>query len=367
MEELKKINNKRFVNNDVSSSTVFVLNTMRYENYEIIVKKSRDGYAVIGKEPILTDETQRTTDFFFDDKYYKCYNDFEVVKCVANLGRQLTRIFYDAILEQNKSTITEFSVFSGSIILHRIDKDKLDKAKPILLKWLHENGMPFQNDIEQIGKYAESRLLPFIDISIAIYVFLEITDLLKLKQYDKCISQNEQRHLDYIAKIIKCQNVRHTLDDIINIINLAEKHITEPDLKFKENLRNFNINQTNHIRVVRYYSNILSAAWHKMKLLICQDIENKIYKRCCICGNIFEISSNKQKYCDDCQDEKKREKYRCKYRKILDLHQQLVDEYNKINKYDEDIDKIVKLVKHSEIKKYGIKKLRKSLDKLHSL
>lgn len=365
LKEFNVYQNKQTIKKYLKPSTVFVRNSFKYDNYEIIKgKKFRGDYIIRGNN------AQSNFDILDYFENAKCFDDLDVFNSVLQLGSKLVVELHDNLIKyQYDSSI--FNIMNPSYIFFwKLLPEDVKKITPIILEWVEDNGLPFQYIIDSDAKWGELGLESFVDIILSIYIIFTIVYLLKEKYANLFLPEKQEEQLNYLQPLLKSKlGLYFSINGILGWISRIEQHFAEINFSFNEEFEIYKTaDEHTEYRLIKYYNNILGVAWHKMKLLLCQNQEvRQTFIRCSECGNVAEATNLNQKYCLDCQDIKKREKSNNKYYKILNIHKQLVDEYYRKNIYDAEILKIVQLTKHSEIKEHGVQKLEKLLLKLHSL
>lgn len=364
MEEIEKPKDISIINGYIAPSQIFILDYGECNSFVLeLVLGYNLGYIVKG----INNQYKANN--------YKCYNDFDVFCCVYRLGKELTDILYDTLIEQNICKNIFANVILGNMaFVLNLSKADIEQIKPIIMNWIKENGMPFiteREDIEELDGYIFARLNTVIDRCITLYTFYTYLDLIKKEMYYGELTDKERKEFERISKLFNFKGDSININNILTAIRYLEMNNQEIDILAQERLMAF-VDKENNIkyRNVRYYSNMFSAAWHKMKLMICEDVENSTFRTCRRCNMPYKTSSNNQRYCIYCQDLRKNEKHTRRYRKILELHQELIEKYSSANITDEEIEKVINLRLKEDIKKVGVERLEELLRKLeekHSL
>lgn len=261
-----------------------------------------------------------------------------------------------------------------------------------ILNYCKQNGFPIVDDqncdyIEgnEPQEYFYFNVQPFVSLSILIYIIFEVqnnvreilgrTSSKKIEnQTIRTIFGRENfyqinEYLDNIYQFIWLFDIDLNDKYNLSLVEISEKlinlinRIQQTTTYLQYNTENIFSSEIKKFSVLEIHFNVMSIAWEQLKQTMFPYADG-IVKKCKNCGMIFEAEGNATSYCsDECKSESKKINSNNSYNKLKNLHTNLCNLYNMVDK-----DLILRLDKETQegISKYAsikISALKKMPDK----
>lgn len=369
------------INGEIKGTETQIKGYVTFEKYEF----DKGINTIIGVNPIDSDS-------FF--------NKIEVLNEVHSVGKRFYKKLENKLKKQHFAYIEEVNMLNdkpqienlldsyikeyklnNSFINHFLPATDIKEAniQDDILNYCKQNGFPIVDDqncdyIEgnEPKEYFYFNVQPFVSLSILIYIIFEVqnnvreilgrTSSKKIEnQTIRTIFGRENfyqinEYLDNIYQFIWLFDIDLNDKYNLSLVEISEKlinlinRIQQTTTYLQYNTENIFSSEIKKFSVLEIHFNVMSIAWEQLKQTMFPYADG-IVKKCKNCGMIFEAEGNATSYCsDECKSESKKINSNNSYNKLKNLHTNLCNLYNMVDK-----DLILKLDKETQegISKYA--------------